>query len=84
MVARISGLMLAMLVALPPANAFADPRCFCRHRDGATPEGKAACIRTPQGMRFARCERVLNNTSWKFLDVPCPSAQRRWSNIARG
>lgn len=25
-------------------------------------------------MAMARCERVLNNTSWKMLDVPCPFA----------
>jgi hypothetical protein len=83
-ITRFSGWIVSMLLAFPPANALADPQCFCRHRDGATPEGKTACIRMPQGMRLARCERVLNNTSWKILDVPCPSAQRRSGNNTSG
>ena len=33
--------------------------------------GRAVCLSTSQGPRLAICEMVLNNTSWRFLDVPC-------------
>lgn len=48
--------------------------CTCRHKGGDVPEGKTICMQTPKGMQMAKCDRVLNNTSWKFLGLPCPSA----------
>ncbi len=33
-----------------------------------------ACIKTASGERLARCERVLNNPSWRFLSDGCPIA----------
>ncbi|MGI9351092.1 MAG: hypothetical protein ACR2O3_05985 [Rhizobiaceae bacterium] len=32
-------------------------------------------MRTPNGSQMATCARVLNNTSWKFLGLPCPTAE---------
>lgn len=55
--------------------AFAGEDCTCSHKGAKTPEGKTACIRTSSGMQMAQCSRVLNNTSWKFLGTPCPTAQ---------
>jgi len=60
--------------AILSSSAKAGPNCTCRHSGGDVLEGEAACIKTPKGMAMARCERVLNNTSWKMLDVPCPFA----------
>lgn len=60
--------------AFIPGSALAGPNCTCRHSGGDVNEGQTACIKTPKGMAMARCERVLNNTSWKMLDVPCPLA----------
>ncbi len=60
--------------ALDPQLAQAGPNCTCRHSGGDVLEGQTACIKTPLGMGMARCERVLNNTSWTMLDVPCPLA----------
>jgi hypothetical protein len=60
--------------ALFTNTALAGPNCTCRHSGGDVNEGQTACIKTPKGMAMARCERVLNNTSWKMLDVPCPFA----------
>jgi hypothetical protein len=38
------------------------------------PEGQTVCLKTAAGAKLARCERVLNNTSWKILDQDCPTA----------
>ena len=54
------------------SNANAGPNCTCRHSGGEIAEGQTACIKSPNGMTMARCERVLNNTSWKMLEMPCP------------
>ncbi len=67
-------LVVALLILLP-ASANAAENCTCRSRDGKVAEGGTACIRTANGSMMARCERVLNNTSWKFLDQPCPVSQ---------
>jgi hypothetical protein len=63
-------------IALLAGNAFAGPNgdCTCRYNGGDIVEGQTACIRTPEGMQLALCDRVLNNTSWKFLGQPCPTA----------
>jgi len=61
-------------VTFVASPSFAGPDCSCRHKGGDTPEGQTACIRTNQGMKLARCERVLNNTSWKMLEQSCPTS----------
>jgi hypothetical protein len=60
--------------ALGSSPALAGEECTCRHKDGETALGQIACIRSPGGMAMARCDRVLNNTSWTFLNQPCPTA----------
>jgi hypothetical protein len=70
--------LLAVSLLLPvfTGNAFAGPDgdCMCRYEGGDVVEGQTACVRTPGGMQLARCDRFLNNTSWKFLGQPCPTA----------
>lgn len=65
--------MILISLSVP---AFAGPNgnCTCRHAGGDVIEGQTACIKTPKGMMLAVCDRVLNNTSWKMLGQPCPSA----------
>ncbi|MGB7336080.1 MAG: hypothetical protein WBD01_09855 [Salaquimonas sp.] len=58
-----------------PVTALSGPNCTCRHVGGDVLEGQSACIKSPKGMTMARCERVLNNTSWKMLDTPCPYSE---------
>lgn len=70
-----TALSLAVIMggsALLSTTAFAGPNCTCRHSGGEIAEGQTACIKSPNGMTMARCERVLNNTSWKMLEMPCP------------
>ncbi len=52
----------------------AGENCKCRFNGGYVDEGRTVCMRSPTGMTLARCEKVLNNTSWKMLDQPCPYA----------
>ncbi len=66
--------MALLIGALTASQALAGEECTCRHKDGETALGQIACIRSPNGMTMARCERVLNNTSWTFLNQPCPTA----------
>ncbi|QKV17743.1 hypothetical protein [Oricola thermophila] len=48
--------------------------CTCRGNGQDIPEGQTVCLKTASGHKLARCERVLNNTSWKLLDADCPTA----------
>ena len=54
--------------ALSPAQA----DCTCRARDVVATHGETVCIRTPDGFRLARCEKVSNIASWAFLETRCP------------
>jgi len=62
------------LVALAP-SAGAGENCTCRARNVEAIEGQTVCLTTANGSQMARCEKVLNNTSWKFLGTPCPLSQ---------
>ena len=61
----LTGLILG--TAGSPAHA----RFDCRAPNRILYEGETACIMTPAGPQMARCGRVLNNTSWEFLQTPC-------------
>lgn len=65
-------LFISLLFISTPALAGKD--CTCSHKGAKTPEGQLVCIKTHRGLEMAQCSRVLNNTSWKFLGTPCPSA----------
>jgi hypothetical protein len=69
-------LAASIFTAIASGNAFAGPDgdCTCRYDGGDVVEGQTACVKTPGGMQLARCDRFLNNTSWKFLGQPCPTA----------
>lgn len=63
----------AILVGAVSSSASAD--CTCRARDGIRALlGETICIPSSAGPRLARCDQVLNNTSWTFLEAPCPQA----------
>jgi hypothetical protein len=63
----------AILVGVASSSASAD--CTCRARDSIRALlGETVCIPTSNGPRLARCDQVLNNTSWTFLEAPCPQA----------
>jgi hypothetical protein len=49
----------------------ASATCTCIYTGGTVKEGETACIWTAKGNTLARCEKVLNNTSWTVLNKPC-------------
>lgn len=65
-------LAAASIAAQPALSA---PDCTCRGNGQNIPEGQTVCLKTASGNKLARCERVLNNTSWKMLGEECPVAQ---------
>ncbi|WP_026380229.1 hypothetical protein [Afifella pfennigii] len=82
---RLITLSLAPVLALLGASfAAAAGDCTCRASDGVIArEGETVCIATPNGRQMARCEKVLNNTSWRFLESPCPTASRPLPRLSR-
>jgi len=40
------------------------------------------CMSTHLGVQMARCDLVLNNTSWVPIGVPCAMGSGRWSGVA--
>lgn len=67
------GELVQPAAAAAEANAVAAKpgSCICRALGIDHELGSTLCLRGPQGPRMAECVMVLNNTSWKFSDVPC-------------
>jgi hypothetical protein len=45
--------------------------CRCRAIGGTFQLGDILCMRTHLGVQLARCDLLLNNTSWVPLGIPC-------------
>ncbi len=69
---KIMSGLAGFIVAFAPALAVAGENCTCRANGVDVLEGDVACLHLPSGDQLARCERVLNNTSWKKLQDGCP------------
>ncbi len=67
-------LIAAVLLAagLLSRAALADPDCQCRSNGEFFVQGEHTCIKTSNGYRLARCDMVLNNTSWTIIGDSCP------------
>ena len=65
---------IAAALAATTFPALANPDCICRANGQEVHEGQTVCLKTATGMKLARCEMVLNNTSWTFLEDGCPTA----------
>ena len=63
-------LLLAILFSTVFVSTSA-AECTCRGKNVVAAEGEIVCLTTPTGQRLALCEKVLNNTSWKFLPGNC-------------
>ena len=66
-------LFITLSVAITTLAAGGAGDCSCRAKDVVAYEGQVVCLSTPNGKRLAVCEKVLNNTSWKFLSEECPA-----------
>jgi hypothetical protein len=73
-------LLTIILLSLSALPVLAGEDCTCSHKGNKVLEGQQACLKTPKGMQMALCSRVLNNTSWKFLGTPCPTAHLKKEN----
>jgi hypothetical protein len=69
----VLAMALCLLEAAPAAAG--EHGCSCKYAGGDVMLGETACIKTSNGKSLARCEMVLNNTSWKLLDQPCEVEQ---------
>ncbi len=68
-------LVLGMLLLAAESPAHGAARCACIANGQRVEEGQVACIRPQSGGSFlAKCEIVLNNTSWTKLQDGCPTA----------
>jgi hypothetical protein len=65
------GVTLALMAAAQPARA----DCECLGNGTRYAQGQVACLKLPTGPVLARCEKVLNNSSWKRLQNGCPEAR---------
>lgn len=72
--------IIAFTLPLLATAVMAGENCTCSHKGSKVPEGQSVCIRTSSGSQMAQCSRVLNNTSWKFLGTPCPTASIDYDN----
>ena len=45
--------------------------CRCRFQGSAFRLGDTVCMNTHLGVQLARCDLVLNNTSWVPIGTPC-------------
>jgi len=68
-VVALSLLLTGGAVAQIPGHDPAD--CYCRAAGRMFAVGQNVCLRTPDGPRLARCDMVLNVTSWIFSEIPC-------------
>jgi hypothetical protein len=65
----------ALTLATSTAATSAAPNCQCVTKGQRVDLGTVICLEVSPSVRYlARCERVLNNTSWKKLEEGCPSA----------
>jgi len=71
----LSIVCLAVLgFSMPPA--FAGQDCECLGNGKRIKQGGVVCLQIGSSQRYmARCERNLNNTSWKKISDGCPVAQ---------
>lgn len=67
---RLGWTLVLYFLATVPAAA-GENGCTCKFVGGDVKQGDTACISTAQGKSLARCEMVLNNTSWTILNQPC-------------
>jgi hypothetical protein len=65
---------LFALAVLAPAEALAEHRCQCLYQGKKFEQGQLVCIKVDGASHLARCDMILNNSSWSFLQTSCPTA----------
>jgi hypothetical protein len=68
------GFVAVVFFCVRPASAGQD--CECLGNGKRVKEGSVICLQIGSSQRYlARCERNLNNTSWKKITDGCPVSQ---------
>lgn len=65
----VPGLLGVMLAFVVPAPAFAAQSCLANGKSFNI--GETACLTVDGESRLARCDMVLNNTSWQTIGDKC-------------
>ncbi len=73
MAIRLIALLFA-LAALAPVEASAEHKCQCLYQGKRFEQGQLVCIKVDGASHLARCDMLLNNSSWTFLSTGCPTA----------
>lgn len=73
--------LAGMVLTAGPALAGRD--CVCIGNGQRIKEGTVVCLQVSSSVRYlARCERHLNNTSWKKIQDGCPTASLPLAPVA--
>ena len=75
--AFLAGFSLLFLSVVAQAQNIS---CTCRYKGSDYGIGESICLKSPDGMKMATCSMVLNNTSWKFSNAPCPLSELKLEN----
>jgi len=67
-IALVAGIAAGTVVVAAAARA----DCNCLYDGRRYEQEDTVCMRTPQGMRQARCGMLDNVAWWQMLDEPCP------------
>lgn len=70
------GIGFLTVLGLSAPSAFAGQDCECLGNGKRIKQGNVVCLQIGSSQRYlARCERNLNNTSWKKISDGCPVAR---------
>jgi len=69
---KASALLLVFMTLAQPATA---EECTCLAHGRSFAQGETACLKLPSGLHLARCDRVLNTSSWTALPDTCDTAE---------
>lgn len=67
-------LVLFALAVMSPIGASAEHKCQCLYQGRKFEQGQFVCIKVDGASHLARCDMLLNNSSWTFLKTSCPTA----------
>ena len=70
----IGSLSLVSALSIRTAGGHTTHACPCRYPGGIAPPGAVICLEVDGKRSLARCDMVLNNSSWRFLGESCPIA----------
>jgi hypothetical protein len=72
---RLLTAFAALAVSAGPLLAENGFDCRCIYKGHYFEQGETVCIRAYGTERMARCDMLLNNSSWTFLAGDCPQAR---------